>query len=442
MAKNAAKRDAACPEAHGARRLETLPRRRQRVNRAREHAARQTKEKARVVDAVIRSGYLRAARTPGPIHWRLGMKCPRCQQHNPSHAMFCLQCGAPVRRSAGDDASEASYTELQRSLTEALARESATGEILRVLSGSPTAIQPVLDAIAGSAARLCGSLDANIFQRDGGQLVLIAHHGPIPGRPIGEFTVPMILGTAAGRAVLEGRAVHVADMQTRGEEFREGSEIARRHGDRTILAVPLIREGSAIGVIVLRRAESRLFTDRQVSLLQTFADQAVIAIENVRLFSELQEKNRALTQAHGQVTAALEQHTATSDILRVISSSPTDVQPVFDAIVRSAVRLVDGLFGALYRFDGSLIHFAAHDGFTPEGLTTARRAFPLRPTREVPIGRTILEGAVVHVPDAQAEWVPTAKRTWVSELFVGPHASGRRMHWGDRGRESHGRPLL
>src|SRR5690349_213721 len=115
------------------------------------------------------------------------MKCPRCQQHNPSHAMFCLQCGAPVRRSAADDAS-ASYTELQRSLTEALARESATGEILRVLSGSPTAIQPVLDAIAGSAARLCGSLDANIFRRDGDQLVLIAHHGPIPVGPIGEFT--------------------------------------------------------------------------------------------------------------------------------------------------------------------------------------------------------------------------------------------------------------
>ena len=142
------------------------------------------------------------------------MKCPRCQQDNPSHAKFCLQCGAPVRRSAGDDASEASYTELQRSLTEALARESATGEILRVLSGSPTAIQPVLDAIAGSAARLCGSLDATILQRDGDQLVLIAHHRPIPVGPIGEFTVPIILGTAAGRAVLEGRAVHVADMQT------------------------------------------------------------------------------------------------------------------------------------------------------------------------------------------------------------------------------------
>jgi signal transduction histidine kinase/putative methionine-R-sulfoxide reductase with GAF domain len=322
------------------------------------------------------------------------MKCPRCQQHNPSHAMFCLQCGAPVRRSAADDAS-ASYTELQRSLTEALARESATGEILRVLSGSPTAIQPVLDAIAGSAARLCGSLDANIFRRDGDQLVLIAHHGSIPIGPIGEFTVPMILGTAAGRAVLEGRAVHVADMQTRGEEFREGSEIARRHGDRTILAVPLIREGNAIGVIVLRRAESRLFTDRQVALLQTFADQAVIAIENVRLFKALEARNSDLT-------LALEQQTATSEILRVISSSPTDEQPVFDAIVRSARRLCEATYSVVFLAQDGQLTLAAVEGVDAAGIAAIHTAYPRPIARDTTSGRAILDRRLVHLEDS---WV-------------------------------------
>jgi GAF domain-containing protein len=331
------------------------------------------------------------------------MKCPRCQQHNPSHAMFCLQCGAPVRRSAADDASEASYTELQRSLTEALARESATGEILRVLSGSPPAIQPVLDAIVGSAARLCGSLDANIFQRDGGQLVLIAHQGPIPVGPIGEFTVPMIPGTAAGRSVLEGRTVHVADMQTRGEEFREGSEIARRHGDRTILAVPLIREGSAIGVIVLRRTESKLFTDRQVALLQTFADQAMIAIENVRLFTEREGKNRALTEAHAQVSEALEQQTATAEILRVISSSPTDVQPVFDAIVANAARLCDAEFSVVTRFNGGLLHLVAVNNMSPAETAAYHTVFPRPPGRHFVVGRAFVDAQPVHVEDIETD---------------------------------------
>ena len=145
-------------------------------------------------------------------------------------------------------------------------------------------------------------------------------------------------------------------MLAEAAEFPEGSETARQWGHRTILSVPLMREGVAIGSIMLRRSEAQLFSERQVTPLQTFADQAVIAIENVRLFTELQEKNRALTGAHAQVTEALEQQTATAEILRVISSSPTDVQPVFDTIVSSAVRLCDGLFGALYRFDGELLH--------------------------------------------------------------------------------------
>src|SRR4029077_17130943 len=126
---------------------------------------------------------------------------------------------------------------------------------------------------------------------------------------------------------------------------------------------------------------------------------AAIAIENARLLSELQDKNESLTQAHAQVTEALEQQTATSEILRVISSSPTDVQPVFNTIVRSAVRLCDGLFSGLLQFAGELIQHVAEHNFTPEALEEVRRIFPARPTRALYSGRAILERAVVHIPD-------------------------------------------
>src|SRR5262249_16931117 len=142
---------------------------------------------------------------------------------------------------------------------------------------------------------------------------------------------------------------------------------------RAQLSVPLMQDGVAIGTISLRRTETRLFTERQVALLQTFADQAVIAIENVRLFTELQEKNTALTQAHAQVTESLEQQTATSEILRVISSSPTDVQPVFESIARSAKELCDAKFSTVFRFDGRLLHLAAHFGWSPAGVDALRR---------------------------------------------------------------------
>jgi signal transduction histidine kinase len=160
-----------------------------------------------------------------------------------------------------------------------------------------------------------------------------------------------------------------------------------------------------------------------VALLQTFADQAVIAIENVRLFTELQEKNLALTEAHAHVTEALEQQTATAEILRVISRSQTDVQPVFDTIVRSAVRLCDGLFGALYQFDGELLHRVAQHNYTPEALEELHRVFPARPTRALFTGRAILECAVVHIPDSEVdpEHQQRALRRaigWRSGLFV------------------------
>ncbi len=290
-----------------------------------------------------------------------------------------------------------------RELTDSLTQQTATAEILRVISRSPTDIQPVLDAVSENAARLCEAYDAVIYRVVGDRLILAAHHGPISVGRVGEMWLPLTPGTANGRAILEARLVHVADQQVDGDDFPEGREFARQHGYRTMLAVPLIRDGVAIGTIGLRRTEVQLFTERQVALLQTFSDQAVIAIENVRLFTELQGKNRALTEAHAQVTEALEQQTATSEILRVISRSQTDVQPVFDTIVRNAVRLCNGLFSTVFQFDGELLHIVATHNLSAAGREALHRVYPARPTRALAAGRAILDRAVVHIADVELE---------------------------------------
>jgi PAS domain S-box-containing protein len=279
-----------------------------------------------------------------------------------------------------------------RDLTETLEQQTATSDILRVISSSPTDVQPVFNAVAESAARLCESFDSAIWRRDGDRLLLVAHHGPIPIGTVGEFVLPLIRGTAAGRAVLDARTVHVADMQLESSEFPESSANAQRMGFRTILCVPLIREGTAIGAIQLRRTEAHLFADRQVVLLQTFADQAVIAIENVRLFRELEVRNRDLTES-------LDQQTATGEILRVISSSPTDVQPVFETIARNARRLCNADSGAVFTYDGRLIHLHALENTSPEGSEAFRRAYPREATQGSAGGQAILTGREVHIPD-------------------------------------------
>ena len=156
----------------------------------------------------------------------------------------------------------------------------------------------------------------------------------------------------------------------------------------------MLREDRPIGVVSVARIEARPFSDKEMELLGTFADQAVIAIENVRLFTELQQKNDALTHAHAQVTEALEQQTATAEILQVISSSPTDVQPTFDAIAASATRLCEAEQGTVFRFDGRLIYMVAHNGGGPLERETLQRLFPRPPGRGTLTSRAILTGSV------------------------------------------------
>ncbi|HAF09401.1 MAG TPA: hypothetical protein DCK98_04890 [Chloroflexi bacterium] len=263
--------------------------------------------------------------------------------------------------------------------TEALERQTAISEILRVISSSPTDVQPVLETIAKSAADFTAVEDAGVALIKDGSVSLIAHHGPIEWA-YRAYSIESLSVTT--RAIREARTFNIADMESlNDDQFREGKEIARRQGYRGFLAAPLIKNGAAIGAIQLRRRQAGAFTPQQVELVETFASQAVIAIENVRLFNETKE--------------ALERQTATAEILRAISESPTDVQPVLDAIATNAVRYCGAEDAALHLFHEGRISAWAHVGPIDE------TEFDAKVTRDRVQGRAVLDRVTIHLPDLQ-----------------------------------------
>ena len=283
-------------------------------------------------------------------------------------------------------------------LTETLEQQTATGEILRVISSSPTDARPVFDTIAASAHRLCAAELCQVFRLEAGALHFVASEGHSPeglAAARRAFPRPADRGTAAGRAVLSAAVVQIPDVTV--EADYAVTAVAEAMNFRALVAVPMMREGRAVGAIVVARAEPGAFPDRQVELLQTFADQAVIAIENVRLFTELDARNHDLTNA-------LEQQTATADVLSVMSASATDARPVFDAIVRNAVRLCHARFALVYQLAGDVIRFVTHHNLPPAAVDQFQRTFPQRLSESgTLVARAILRREVINVADIAAE---------------------------------------
>jgi two-component system, NtrC family, sensor kinase len=260
---------------------------------------------------------------------------------------------------------------LLNELRESLQQQTATADVLKVISRSTFDLQAVLSTLIESAARLCAAEMGGISLRDGDVFQVIATYGFSPEAERYAIKHPLLLdrGNATGRAALEGRAVHVLDVLA-DPEYRESGH-QKAVGYRTILAVPLLRDGTTIGVFALTRREVHPFTDKQIELVTTFADQAVIAIENVRLFEAEQQRTRDLAES-------LEQQTATSDVLQVISSSPGELEPVFGTMLEKAIKLCQAKFGAMLLYDGEAFRTTALHGVSPTYAEARRGALVVR----------------------------------------------------------------
>jgi GAF domain-containing protein/CheY-like chemotaxis protein len=287
-------------------------------------------------------------------------------------------------------------TRLLNELRESLQQQTATADVLKVISRSTFNLQIVLDTLAESAARLCSAKHCMIFRYDGEYLrTAAAYNTPLDLRELWERTpVRAGRGTATARALQDRRTAHIPDVLADAEyEFREAQQAG---SFRTVLAVPLLREGTPFGTMVLWKTEVEPFNEKQIELAETYADQAVIAIENVRLFDQVQARTRELSEA-------LEQQTATAEVLRVISSSWSDVQPVFEAMVARAAQLCQASFSAVARFDGELLQLVAFNNLSPDETEAFHSLFPRVPARNFAMGRAFVDGQPVHFDDVLTE---------------------------------------
>ncbi len=302
------------------------------------------------------------------------------------------------------------FNELQaktQDLSEAMVHQTGSANILKVIASSPTDVGPVLKAIVESACELCDAYDAVVLLKNGDELRTSAHHGPIP---VKSENWPISRSSATGRSVIDRVAVHIHDAHSaEAAEFPEAQRMSRIQGNRTILSVPLLREGESIGAIALRRFEVNPFTDKQIALLQTFADQAVIAIGNVRLFEQVQERTEDLRES-------LQFQTATSDVLKVISSSPDSLQPVLDVIVDTSRHLCGTETSTIFLLRDEKFQIAAASGAMPEYLDFLQANPIALDQAGSSTSRAAREKRTVHIPDIGAD----------PEFGQGPMAVGQR----------------
>ena len=294
----------------------------------------------------------------------------------------------------------------ERARVETAEQLAATDEILRAISESPAELASVLETVAASAARLCSSQDALIYRLDGETLRPEAHYGPLSGGP-GGLDVPVSRGAVVGRAVIDRRTVHIHDLAAESmEEFPIGRAWHKHSGQRTTLATPLLREGVPIGAILIRRTDVRPFTQSEIRLLETFAHQAVIAVENARLLQELKTRTAALARS-------VEELEALGEISQAVGST-LDVAEVLQTIVSHAVELSGADVGSIYEFDGDAEEFrlrAAH-GLSEE-LTAAINGSRLALAESV-VGRAALRGGPVEIPDIRDETIDPLSRVMES----------------------------
>ena len=279
-----------------------------------------------------------------------------------------------------------------RDLTEALQQQTATADVLKVISRSAFDLQKVFDALTESACRVCGAYDAVLHLREAEFLYTRSHHGPIP---IDWDKMRISRDFVTGRAVADRKSVHVHDVPSEIADYPVGSEMARRMGLRTALVVPLMREREVVGALALRRIEALPFTEKQIALAETFADQAVIAIENARLFDEVQAKTRDLEES-------LQQQTATADVLKIVSRSTVELKTVLDTLVETAARLCNADQALIASREGDGYRTLSQLGNSPE-QAAVQRNHVYTPGRGTVIGRVLLGRGVVQIADIAAD---------------------------------------
>ncbi len=310
---------------------------------------------------------------------------------------------AASRRSSSAASLDTAVARLTRELNEALEQQIGTTDVLKLISNSAFDLQAVLDTLVELATRLCRAQDAFIFLPSGEACRVVARYGFTP--EFHEFIksnpITIDRGSVVGRTAIEGRVVHIADVLTDPKyTLHDAQKIS---GYRAALGVPLLRERNVVGVIFLTRTTPQPFTDKQIALVTNFAAQAVVAIENTRLLSELRQRTTDLTERTADLTEALEQQTATSEVLKVISTSPGHLEPVFDKMLENAVRICDAKFGNVYRRDGNALHLVSTHN-TPPAFAEARKRSPHhRLSPESFLGHMATTKAVVHVADIAAD---------------------------------------